>query len=273
MSQLPEVPTERPHLSKAGQAFKDQFIANIPTCSECEGAPSALVVRMARNGSTQNRAECVECDKLLVFGINQTNIPNLLIWHAQDFRMEIEWAQDVLLIDQTKTDRKCAYGDLSPNQCHARDLEYHHFAPKALFLDHELWPKKWLCRDHHQEWHSVTTPGLVHDYGEHYSWNWQTGKLSRYSHDVLVSTDDDDREIASHVALLMDMRDRLIIETREKYLKEADEELFGYWDEEHGQVPGIIDVFDEEICVDREPILKADFKYNYDKEMYLVDET
>jgi hypothetical protein len=42
--------------------------------------------------------------------------------------------------------------------CGAIGTELHHFAPKELFPeDFELWPKSYLCKKHHAEWHNKIT--------------------------------------------------------------------------------------------------------------------
>ena len=42
--------------------------------------------------------------------------------------------------------------------CGAIGTEEHHIAPKELFPDtFELWPKVYLCKDHHAEWHNKIT--------------------------------------------------------------------------------------------------------------------
>ena len=42
--------------------------------------------------------------------------------------------------------------------CNKRGTELHHFAPKELFPDtFEDWPKAYLCKTHHDEWHNKLT--------------------------------------------------------------------------------------------------------------------
>lgn len=38
--------------------------------------------------------------------------------------------------------------------------EYHHWAPSALFDDADNWPTSYLCRDCHNRWHHIVTPGM-----------------------------------------------------------------------------------------------------------------
>jgi len=48
-------------------------------------------------------------------------------------------------------------------RCGARGAEEHHWAPRALFREEEAnrWPKDFLCKRCHDEWHRTVTPALV----------------------------------------------------------------------------------------------------------------
>ena len=47
-------------------------------------------------------------------------------------------------------------------KCGSRGAEEHHWAPKALFRNAaEEWPKDYLCKPCHDEWHIIVTPQLV----------------------------------------------------------------------------------------------------------------
>lgn len=47
-------------------------------------------------------------------------------------------------------------------RCGARNVEVHHWAPRALFGEKaERWPKDYLCPACHGEWHRTVTPALV----------------------------------------------------------------------------------------------------------------
>lgn len=39
-------------------------------------------------------------------------------------------------------------------------IEWHHWAPRHLFDDAEMWPTALLCRKCHQHWHQVVTPNM-----------------------------------------------------------------------------------------------------------------
>jgi len=40
-------------------------------------------------------------------------------------------------------------------RCGSRDAELHHWGPKELFADAELWPKDYLCTSCHDLWHKT----------------------------------------------------------------------------------------------------------------------
>lgn len=45
--------------------------------------------------------------------------------------------------------------------CGEKGCELHHFAPRYLFGDAaEDWPKEYLCRKHHAQWHDLVTPNM-----------------------------------------------------------------------------------------------------------------
>jgi hypothetical protein len=52
----------------------------------------------------------------------------------------------------------CEVVDADGKPCQGTDIQLHHWAPKCLFGDEaELWPKSYLCRDHHNMWHTGIT--------------------------------------------------------------------------------------------------------------------
>lgn len=48
-------------------------------------------------------------------------------------------------------------------RCGSRDAELHHWAPKGIFGNDEaeMWPKDYLCKSCHDQWHRMVTPQLV----------------------------------------------------------------------------------------------------------------
>jgi len=45
--------------------------------------------------------------------------------------------------------------------CGMRGAELHHWAPKYLFSsESESWPKDYLCKKHHDQWHLKLTPEI-----------------------------------------------------------------------------------------------------------------
>lgn len=57
------------------------------------------------------------------------------------------------VIDDTRTGQ-----DIPPcERCGAHTgVEEHHWAPRALFDDADLWPTSWLCPSCHLRWHQMT---------------------------------------------------------------------------------------------------------------------
>lgn len=54
--------------------------------------------------------------------------------------------------------------DVPPcRRCGQRGTELHHFAPKELFDDHDLWPMDWLCQSCHVRWHQVMNRSATAD--------------------------------------------------------------------------------------------------------------
>lgn len=52
--------------------------------------------------------------------------------------------------------------DMRCARCGSRGVELHHWAPRALFgADADAWPKDYLCRPCHEEWHESVTPQLL----------------------------------------------------------------------------------------------------------------
>lgn len=77
---------------------------------------------------------------------------------------EIWQAQGVPIVDEHIPSRinspPCAYVD-----CTQRDVEEHHFAPRAVFADANSWPTAWLCRYHHDFWHRSMLGYASYAYG------------------------------------------------------------------------------------------------------------
>ena len=48
-------------------------------------------------------------------------------------------------------------------RCGGRGAEEHHWAPQAMFGKEEAdrWPKDYLCKSCHDQWHRMVTPQLV----------------------------------------------------------------------------------------------------------------
>jgi len=53
--------------------------------------------------------------------------------------------------------------------CGSRGTELHHWMPQALSPDANNWPKDYLCKQCHDKWHQIVTPGLVKEVGYRHS--------------------------------------------------------------------------------------------------------
>lgn len=52
--------------------------------------------------------------------------------------------------------------------CGSPFTELNHWAPRHLFGDEcELWPKDYLCKKHHDQWHALVTPEMSKTWKQH----------------------------------------------------------------------------------------------------------
>jgi hypothetical protein len=100
-----------------------------------------LIVIVARNGRKQYRPRCFSCGhypRRLIL-----NIPHRLLTPA-----ERETAS-ILRVNNPKPRQQCV-------RCGTwAEVEVHHWAPRAKFVDCEEWPTSALCRECHIRWHQV----------------------------------------------------------------------------------------------------------------------
>jgi hypothetical protein len=101
--------------------------------------PFRLVARIIGNGSTQIVLRCASCERLASNPIDQKTLG------PRDW--EIARANRELLTDP---DRPCARCGVWRN-----GVEWHHWAPRALFDDADQWPGCFLCVKCHKRWHTV----------------------------------------------------------------------------------------------------------------------
>lgn len=110
-------------------------------CSCCRLTP---VVIVARNGVRQLIGVCVRCDRK---GNPSKEMRDLWRGHLDELPV----------IDDN---RERYVTDAACERCGSVDVEYHHWAPRALFDDADNWPGAYLCPQCHREWHRKVTPYL-----------------------------------------------------------------------------------------------------------------
>lgn len=118
------------------------------SCKKC-GLNCTLARDLAKNGSTQVFFWCNRC------------------WnYADPFRAFVPHAElesnnvgiDTLPIIDRWPDEVRIKCDVAG--CDNEGVELHHWAPKHLFPNAELWPTNYLCTPHHKEWHDKITPKM-----------------------------------------------------------------------------------------------------------------
>ena len=78
------------------------------------------------------------------------------IWIAKDELVKAGVDLSLVRVVERTEQPRCA-------KCGARGAEEHHWAPQAMFGKDEAnrWPKDFLCKRCHDEWHRMVTPQLV----------------------------------------------------------------------------------------------------------------
>lgn len=123
------------------------MITAVRHCEKCGlDEPVELVRTLASNGASLVYWECQQ---------HHGNIrPAAWIAHKKllDKNIDIE---DLPIVENYENDHECVV-------CHKKGCELHHFAPRYIFgaEEAEKWPKEYLCRDHHSQWHDLVTPNM-----------------------------------------------------------------------------------------------------------------
>jgi len=101
------------------------------------GGPFEFAIHIYTNGDRIIRRRCQGCGKLVGPALTRHRFTGNEL--------------DAMPIarDSTKERPPCV-------RCGAWGSEEHHWAPRALFTDADLWPTSWLCRQCHRLWHDVT---------------------------------------------------------------------------------------------------------------------
>lgn len=120
-------------------------------CSNCKNAISAVLHKnISRSGSESFTWVCPRCNWKNPFQGNY-----YISKEEVSSRLTSAQIECLPLLIQP-SDVRCAV-------CGNRNAEQHHWAPTAIFGKNvaEQWPKDYLCKKHHDEWHKTVTPQLV----------------------------------------------------------------------------------------------------------------
>lgn len=116
------------------------------TCSHCGGMEIEMRRTVNQNGRVQVGPYCRGCGR--------RPFPGRPFVSASQFTPE-QIAAMPLAEDYRNPDLTCAVCG-----CERSDVEWNHYAPRALFgSEADRWPAGWLCTDHHEEWHKRTRTG------------------------------------------------------------------------------------------------------------------
>lgn len=127
--------------------------AKRPRCERCNHIkPVVLRRNVASNGVNQFFWWCSNCEKPAIKGSKL--IGHEVINHWINGGLLRATVDDIPVVNDYSTKQFCEV-------CGVQGAEVHHFAPQALadlFGDNwYLWPVAYLCKPHHDLWHSVVT--------------------------------------------------------------------------------------------------------------------
>lgn len=126
-------------------------------CEYCQSTNVKLRRWRTGNGPIQYRWYCEDCTRIA--RKQGQNIPYWIVEHWHETGSLRIPPDEIPLIDDYSEQHKCCV-------CGAACAEEHHFAPRSLGDyfggEWDKWPTAWLCKDHHDLWHSVVTPWDPH---------------------------------------------------------------------------------------------------------------
>lgn len=118
-------------------------------CPFCKRSVAARLAQfVAINKAIHVGWQCLTCNNHVPDRKSRIWIPHdELLAHAQDPEL-LPVARDL------SVEVRCS-------RCGCRGAELHHWAPRHLFGDDaDKWPKDYLCKSCHDEWHDLVTPGV-----------------------------------------------------------------------------------------------------------------
>ena len=126
-------------------------------CEYCQSANVEMRRAITTSKTTQYRWYCLDCGRIA--SKLRQNIPHDIIdlWHEAGY-LPIDLL-DIPLAEDYSTQAAC-------HICGKAGAELHHFAPKSMadYFGSEWvqWPTVYLCKYHHDLWHSIVTPWDPH---------------------------------------------------------------------------------------------------------------
>jgi hypothetical protein len=117
-----------------------RFPGHHPDCL-C-AAKLTVVAYIAVNGARHYKLRCLACQ-----GLSRTSLPLRLL--------------DYPIMAQAPAVRSASASGpgFFCEHCGAAGVETHHWAPRSLFHDYNIWPTAQLCRACHALWHEVMRAG------------------------------------------------------------------------------------------------------------------
>lgn len=115
-------------------------------CTRCNRQVRARLVRnIATNGVSQVYWQCPLCNRSI-------DNPTKYIKHEpiKEYGIDLD---ELPVIENYSGSFLCAV-------CQSPYAEYHHWLPRHLSEEADLWPGAYLCQRHHAFWHQLLTPDM-----------------------------------------------------------------------------------------------------------------
>ena len=118
-------------------------------CTRCGNKKIKIGVTNIISGATVYPYYCSECGEVFAKYVKRI------------IAMEYAKQNGPLEYVQTRTAKHRYNDNIKCEVCGANEGELHHWAPAHLFgVECEKWPKSYLCRACHKQWHSLVTPNM-----------------------------------------------------------------------------------------------------------------
>ena len=109
-----------------------EYLTSPCACANRKVVVAALVYA---NGVKHYKLRCNDCGHWLGGPVAREKLDNATMKSAP-------------MVQANAANHSCA-------RCGSPATELHHWAPRSLFDDFDVWPTAWLCRACHARWHSI----------------------------------------------------------------------------------------------------------------------